>query len=189
MAIKSFIQWLIGISFLIGLILMTVLTTDHLANIATVKAAANQVFAATPVVRDLTIAQAILESDLGENQPWHAGQGGSELAVKYNNLFGIKWPEYQEHIAVAEQHGKPINLPTKEVVNGVYKSVSAQFIWFNSVEDCLQYRQYMLSWSMYKNVYSAQTVQDAAQQIYMDGYASDPTYPSEVVRVWQEYVK
>jgi len=124
-----------------------------------------------PILADLVIAQAILESNLG-GKP-------SGLALKGNNLFGIK--------------GKgtcgSIKMQTWEVIRGKKVTVMADFAKFCTLEDGLQKRKAMFDLPRYKNLYQATSFEDAANRIRKSGYATDPAYSKKLVEIYNEYIK
>ncbi len=123
-------------------------------------------------VRDLTIAQAILEGGLRNSPP-------SSLALKYNNLFGIKG------IGTAGQ----VSLPTKEYINGEWITENQGFAWNVSVEDSLQQHKEFLEHPRYTKVLAASSFSQAATEVWKAGYATDPNYPQELIDVYNEYIR
>lgn len=125
----------------------------------------------TEVPASLTIAQGILES----------ADGNSGLAVKANNLFGIKGKGSAGSVA----------MPTTEYVNGKPVSVVAQFRkynnWGESVADHSELFQNGVSWN--RNLYREVIGKDgitAAKEVAKAGYATDPQYASKLIKIIQD---
>ena len=110
------------------------------------------------------IAQAALES----------GWGQSELATKYNNPFGVK--------KGSSWTGRTVNLPTREVVNGVSQTVRADFrvypSWMASIADR---NKLLLTLKRYANVRSAATPQAQVEALKAAGYATGENYVSSLM--------
>lgn len=110
------------------------------------------------------IAQAALES----------GWGQSELATKYNNLFGVK--------KGSSWTGRTVNLPTREVINGVSQTVRADFrvypSWMASIADR---NKLLLTLKRYANVRSAATPQAQIEALKAAGYATGENYVSSLM--------
>ncbi|MBU8878765.1 N-acetylmuramoyl-L-alanine amidase [Bacillus sp. FJAT-29790] len=122
------------------------------------------------ILASLTIAQAILESDSGE----------SELAVKANNLFGIK--------ANPTWKGGIYKKKTKEFENSKWIEKEANFCNFESLEECFHYRTSMfLKTDRYKPLWGVTDYKVACRIIWQTGYATDPNYPQKLIAVIEKY--
>lgn len=130
-----------------------------------VKTSVNLVYSDKPVVGELCVVQAILESNL-LGKP-------SGLASKYNNLFGIK---------KAGTNGI-IKLPTKEFINGKMRTVLAAFGSNKTIEDSVKQHRQLMELPRYKAVMTATTFEEAAYAIYKAGYATDPKYPKKLIEI------
>lgn len=125
------------------------------------------------VLASITIAQAALESDWGK----------SELATKYNNLFGVK----------AEPNQRGEYMTTKEYVNGQWITVSARFMVYDSWNESIQAHTQLLvngtTWnhSHYAAVIQAKNYQEAAQALQEKGYATDPQYAQKLINLIKAY--
>lgn len=134
--------------------------------------AAKDVYSDLPTMQRVVVTQAIHESGFLN--------GGSVLANRYNNLFGIK--------------GKGAVLNTIEYIKGVRTQVKAEFAAYASIEDCFKaHRRLMecgVSWnrSLYVPVISANTPSAAFDALYKCGYATDPKYPSKLLGIYNQYV-
>lgn len=118
------------------------------------------------ILASLTIAQAILESDSGK----------SELAVKANNLFGMK--------ANSTWTGPVYKKTTREYVNGKWIEGIASFCLFKSIEACMEYRSTVfLKSARYQRLWGITDYKKAAQVIWECGYATAPDYPQKLINV------
>lgn len=110
----------------------------------------------------LTIAQAILESS------W----GSSELAIKANNLFGIKG------IGPAGSYRKL----SPEYINEKKESdFKKYYSWDESIRD---HTDFLLK-PRYAKVLGADW-RKACQEVYDAGYATDPAYPQKLIRIIEQ---
>lgn len=124
------------------------------------------------VPASVTIAQAILES----------GWGGSELATRANNYFGIKCA------AVASPHQIGcIDKATWEHLNGNDVTVTASFRRYASMRDSFLDRGLFLTKPRYAAAFKAATPDEFAHEIWRAGYATDPQYPAKLVRLMDQY--
>ncbi|OFI47529.1 N-acetylmuramoyl-L-alanine amidase [Floricoccus penangensis] len=121
----------------------------------------------------LIMAQAILESNFGQ----------SDLASKYNNLFGIKAGTTDKHI----------KLETKEYIDGKWITIKDDFAWYNSWSDSIIAHAKLMregvDWdkNLYEDVIAADNYKDAAKSIEDAGYATDPTYADKLIEVIEQY--
>ena len=115
------------------------------------------------ILASLTIAQAIVESAYGR----------SELALKANNLFGIKWkpgcgfPAYDKI--------------TKEWVKDHYIDVIAPFRKYVSIEESVRDHTDFLHRERYQNLWANTNIEDCCKKIREDGYATSPTYTTTLM--------
>ena len=145
---------------------MSVKTDNFINKIAPL---AVQDMAKTNVLASLTIAQAILESAWGE----------SELAVKANNLFGIK--------ANGDWRGGKYTRETCEYVNGEPTTVKADFKAYNTLEESISDHSALLQKERYAKVLQATDYKIACEEVYRAGYATDPNYPSKLMNLIEQY--
>lgn len=121
------------------------------------------------VLPSITLGQAILESDWGK----------SELASKYNNLFGIK----------AYGNQPKITLSTKEYVNEQWITIQGDFKVYQSFEESMDDHAQLfihgVDWdpNKYQPVLQAQNFEQAADALQQAGYATDPTYAEKIKQV------
>ncbi|MEN2666816.1 glycoside hydrolase family 73 protein [Listeria aquatica] len=125
------------------------------------------------ILTSVTLAQAILESNWGK----------SELAIKANNLFGVKGSA-----------GVPlINMTTKEFQDGKWIEIKANFRKYTSFDESLDDHANLFlngtSWAKdkYRAVIDARDYKTAAKAIMDAGYATDPTYASKLTTLIEDY--
>lgn len=123
----------------------------------------------------LVVTQAIHESG------FHGKSGGSQLALRYNNLFGIKKLKSRPQAFVL--------LPTWEVINGRTVQVKEPFAVFDDFEDCFKQHKVMMNWSRYRNVLESKTASEAFTRIQKSGWATDPSYTVRLNHIYNKYVK
>ena len=112
------------------------------------------------------IAQAILES----------GWGGSTLASKYNNFFGLK--------CGGSWKGKSVNMATKEEYTvGTLTDIRANFRVFDSIEDGVKGYFEFINYSRYANLKGVKDPEEYCRRIKADGYATSSTYVTNLMRV------
>lgn len=146
---------------------MSTKTDNFILNIAPL---AIEDYKKTKVLPSLIIAQAILESGWGE----------SALAVKANNLFGIK--------AGSSWTGKTYNVNTQEYYDGkTAVIVSAYFRVYDNWLDSISDHSNLLQNPRYKSVLSATNYKEACEEVYKAGYATDPYYTSKLISLVQNY--
>lgn len=112
------------------------------------------------------IAQAILES----------GWGGSTLASKYNNFFGLK--------CGGSWKGKSVNMATKEEYTvGTLTDIRANFRVYDSIEDGVKDYFEFINYSRYSNLKGVTNPEEYCRLIKADGYATSSTYVTNLMRV------
>lgn len=112
------------------------------------------------------IAQAILES----------GWGGSTLASKYNNFFGLK--------CGGSWKGKSVNMATKEEYTvGTLTDIRANFRVYDSIEDGVKGYFEFINYSRYSNLKGVESPEEYVRRIKADGYATSSTYVTNLMRV------
>jgi hypothetical protein len=122
----------------------------------------------TNINPSLTGAQALIESKHGD----------SGLAVKANNLFGMK----------GTYSGQSVLMPTKEFVNGQYITVNAKFRKYPSWTDSIIDHSNLLSCTRrYKNLVGLRDYKAVCKLIQADGYATSPTYASTLINTIEKY--
>jgi flagellum-specific peptidoglycan hydrolase FlgJ len=135
--------------------------------------AAKEVFPHNPILQRLVVTQAIHESG------FLTKRGGSQLALKYNNLFGIK----------AKLNQESVMLPTWEHIKGKDVQVKAPFRVFKDHADCFEGYNQLISMKRYERVRKSKTIEEAFVMIWKCGYATDPRYPGKLQSVYNSTVK
>ena len=158
----------------------TISSTGKLSNVACVKSKIEQVSEYSQFVNDLVLAQAILESNL-VNKP-------SKLALNDNNLFGVKCK--QAAINDRKRSDKECaKYQTVEYIKGKKLSINASFVHYESISESVKFRLEMFKMPRYQNVTNCSSFSDCAVRIQKSGYATDPRYAVELIRVYKEYIK
>ena len=126
------------------------------------------------VPASVTIAQAILES----------GWGGSELATRANNYFGIKCSAQ----ASSHQVGC-VDRETWEHLNGNDVTVTASFRRYVSMTDSfLDHGLFLTSRPRYAAAFEPGIGADEfARRIHAAGYATDPNYSNKLISLMTQY--
>lgn len=129
----------------------------------------------------VTIAQIIAESGYGRYGPGgDMGQGLSQLAYNYKNLFGMKSPAGDSTpIGV-------INMQTGEEYNGQNITISAGFLIFESYTDCIRYRSGLIQRRYSDLIQDAVTSDDFARKI-AKRWATDSQYAEKLIRIMTQY--
>lgn len=114
---------------------------------------------------DLVAAQWALES------AWGKSTSGK------NNYFGLK--------------GQGSNCMTQEVINGKTITITAGFIDFEDLEQCVTYlvTRWYKDWDGYKGVNNANDREEAARDLVAQGYATDPDYASKLITIMKRQDK
>lgn len=121
----------------------------------------------THLLASIIIAQAALESDWGQ----------SELAQKYNNLFGVKGTGTNS-----------VLMTTNEYVNGQWVMVKANFVVYSSWSAAVEaHTQLLVDYHQYQRVVDASDYREAAMALQDEGYATDPQYAQKLIDIIQKY--
>lgn len=103
-------------------------------------------------------------------------QGALESGWNVNSrtMFGIKGPGW--------------SCTTKEYIDGVYKTVTDNFVTNNGVEANVRYYyDFLLSNSRYSNLINNSDASDCCDKVYQDGYATDPDYSAKLKSIISAY--
>ncbi|KMY31785.1 N-acetylmuramoyl-L-alanine amidase [Lysinibacillus xylanilyticus] len=125
------------------------------------------------VLPSITIAQAILESNYGK----------SELAIKANNLFGIK----------GSYKGKSVKMQTMEYKNNKSYTIETEFRAYPDLKSAfIDHTKLILegtSWNehQYYDVLAAANYQEAAHALKKNHYSTDPMYPDKLIAIIEQY--
>lgn len=143
---------------------------------------AREVYADLPHMQRVVVTQGIHESGfLGK-------KGGSDLAIRYNNLFGMK----SRLDAKGKPIGKFVMLPTWEDTNGAApggeEQIKAPFRVFADHAECFKAHRELMQKPRYTRVIAATNVKEAFDMLYKCGYATDPRYPSKLLQTYNAVV-
>lgn len=120
------------------------------------------------VLPSVTVAQAILES----------GWGQSALSTQAHNLFGIK----------GSYNGQYVTMQTREVYNGQSYYIYDDFRKYaNNSESVEDHGNFLYSNSRYANLLGDQSYASVARKLQADGYATDPSYASSLIKLVEMY--
>lgn len=120
------------------------------------------------VLPSVTVAQAILES----------GWGQSALSTQAHNLFGIK----------GSYNGQYVTMQTREVYNGQSYYIYDNFRKYaNNSESVEDHGNFLYSNSRYANLLGDQSYASVARKLQADGYATDPSYASSLIKLVEIY--
>ena len=134
---------------------------------------AQKVDKGTKLLPSVTIAQACLESNYGQ----------SDLAQKYNNLFGVKGTSKTTSAVMT----------TKEYTNGKWVTVKARFQIYDSYEASIRAHNRLFqegtTWNknQYKDVLNAKNYPEQAKALVTDGYATDPDYATKLTNLIEQF--
>jgi flagellum-specific peptidoglycan hydrolase FlgJ len=129
---------------------------------------AKEVYHDLPVMQKAVVVQGYLES----------GGYKSQLAIKYNNLFGVK----------ARQGEPSIHLKTIEHIDGKDISTMANFRVYFSVKEAVEAHRALMEKPRYALVLKAKTPPEAFQALSKSGYATDPKYAIKLTKIWFELI-
>lgn len=120
------------------------------------------------IAASLTAAQALLESN----------KGNSGLAVKGNNLFGIK----------GAYNGQSVTMPTKEWNGSQYITINAAFRKYPSWAESIADHSALFNRSpRYTNLRGCVDYRQACINVQADGYATSPTYSQSLIKTIETY--
>lgn len=120
------------------------------------------------ILASLTAAQAFIESN----------KGNSGLAIKGNNLFGIK----------GTYNGQSVKMKTTEYYNGIKQSVMADFRKYPSWQESISDHSDLFNRkSRYSNLRGLTDYKLACKYVKDDGYATSPTYTQTLLNCIEKY--
>ena len=120
------------------------------------------------ILASLTAAQALIESN----------KGNSGLAVKGNNLFGMK----------GSYNGQSVTMPTKEWDGVKYITINAPFRKYPSWADSIADHSALFNRSArYANLRGLKDYKLACIYVRQDGYATSPTYTQTLLKTIENY--
>lgn len=157
----------------------TLYNNDLLKNLALLKAIAKATFVENPVLQCLCVTQALLECGLTDGTP-------SVLALVHKNLFGMK-PGHSINTRGTATPGV-VYMDTNEYVNGNKITVKQPFLANAEIEDSFNQYKNLINLPRYEKVKSAGSLDQAAYEIRMAGYATDPAYTKLLIATYNKYV-
>lgn len=119
------------------------------------------------------IAQAVLES----------ARGTSELAVKANNYFGLKYKPGRCPTAT----GSYAKVGSEQKADGTYTSASMQWFAFPDMEACVRGYFDFINNSRYANLKGVTNPEEYLTNIRADGYATSLRYVDNLMAVIRNY--
>lgn len=105
---------------------------------------------------------------------WALESGWGKSVSGKNNYFGIK--------------GSGTNRLTQEVVDGKTVAITAGFIDFASLGDCVNYlvTRWYKDYKSYKGVNNAASAEAAARELVKQNYATDPQYAEKLIQLMKD---
>lgn len=146
---------------------------QHLRDVAA------EVYKDNPLMQQVSLTQAILESGLQDGIP-------SKLAAAPNyNLFGIKATDAE----IQSDGDIVVNFKTTEYINGKKITVNAYFRKFTDYEGSFEWHKRLMGKPRYKRVMASQSPSEAFNMLYKSGYATDVQYSQKLLAIYNQYVK
>lgn len=161
---------------------MSMLQVNNISgNIQTVIEATNAAYSGgQPLHQALSVCQAILEAGLLRKTP-------SELALKYNNLFGIKG-EGTGLMIDGKMQSVVIMQSAEYYVKTGWQYPDSQFAVNGSVEDSITQHGLLLQHPRYAKLNTANTFSEIAHYVKDCGYATDPSYPGKLISIYNKHL-
>ncbi len=156
-------------------------STDTKHNIDLVIKLSNELYPRLPLYAALSAVQAILEAGLRNAPP-------SKLALKYNNLFGIKG-QGTGKIIDGKMQTKALMLTHEYYPGQGMIEVHDSFAVNACVEDSLKQHFLLLERPRYLKLNEAKTFEEIAQAVYDAHYATDNRYPQKLISLYKVYIK
>jgi flagellum-specific peptidoglycan hydrolase FlgJ len=143
---------------------------------------AKQVYSDYPIMQRVVVSQGIHESHM--NSP----RGASQLAIRDNNLFGMK-AKTDENGNFGREGVDYDEYPTWEHIDGEDKQVRAKFAKFPDHISCFKAHRALMERPRYKPVLESESVEEAFDELRECGYATDPNYPKRLQEVYDSIVR
>ena len=134
---------------------------------------AKQVYDDYPIMQRVVVTQGIHESHM--NSP----RGASQLAIRCNNLFGIK----------GEGDAGSKSFPTWEHIDGEDVQVDADFACYSDHAACFAAHRSLMEHTRYAPVLASRSATEAFKQLQKCSYATDPAYPARLQEVYDTIVR
>lgn len=129
----------------------------------------------------VALAQIIAESGFGLYGPGgEYGQGLSQLAYDYKNLFGMKAPAGND-IPIGV-----VNMQTGEEYGGENVTITAGFLVFRNYRECIQYRSTLIT-SVYSDLVGGVTDPDKFARKLGSRWATSSSYGDNLVQHMRTY--
>lgn len=105
---------------------------------------------------------------------WALESGGGEATSGKNNFFGLK--------------GKGTSHVTKEFVNGKEITITAEFLNFDTPQQCVQYLvdRWYKDYRTYRGINNSLSRNAAARELVKQDYATDPKYAEKLIRLMNQ---
>lgn len=108
---------------------------------------------------------------------WRLESGSGQFLSGKNNFFGIK--------------GSGTVHTTQEYINGNWVTIADSFKNYESPEACIEdlVRMWYKDYKTYRGVNRATSEEECCHLLQQEGYATDPDYPSKLIRILNEEEK
>lgn len=108
---------------------------------------------------------------------WALESSHGKVISGRNNFFGLK--------------GDGTSTSTQEFINGHWVTITASFLNFPDIQTAVCYLvdRWYKDFKNYKGCNNATTIEEAAAWLQKEGYATDPTYASKLLRIISERTK
>jgi hypothetical protein len=106
---------------------------------------------------------------------WALESGWGRHTSGRHNYFGLK--------------GSGTTTSTKEFIDGVWVTILAGFLNFDSVNDCVKYlvSKWYKDYKNWKGCNNAANRNEAAKWLVKEGYATDPKYAEKLIKLMDEH--
>lgn len=130
------------------------------------------------------------------NSWWGVYKAAQRAGAKYPELASAQWAlesGWGQHTSGTHNYvglkGKGTPKRTNEVVNGRTITITASFIDFASLQDCIDYlvTRWYKDWHGYKGCNNAPDRYAAAEWLKRDGYATDPSYVAKLCELMRKH--
>lgn len=123
---------------------------------------------------EMASCEAALESNYGQ----------SLLAIRGNNLFGMKQRQHPEY--------GTITLPTREFLSGGWTVINAGFVSYPTLDDCFADRLATLQrlapiYPHYKNALAAPDPETFVREV-SETWSTDPNRAEHVIEIYNDYM-
>ncbi len=134
---------------------------------------AKEVYPDSEIMQRVVVTQGIHESGM------HRPRGASQLAIRCNNLFGIK----------GKGNAGSKSFPTWEHIDGKDIQVQADFAAYLDHQSCFEAHRNLMNKKRYAPVLASETVSEAFVQLRLCGYATDRNYSVRLQQVYDSIVR